>query len=490
MVRSEDELRPGFDLSGKRVLVVGLARTGLVTSLFSAGYGAAVTATDERPESELAETAVKLRAAGVKLELGGHLKASFEEQDLIVVSPGVSADLPALKVARALGTPIWSEIELAWRFLRGKLIAITGSNGKTTTTALVAHILKTSNIPTLVGGNIGTPLLALVENSTDQTVTSAEISSFQLEAIESFRPEIGVLLNLTPDHLDRHGSFDEYARAKMRMFENQLERDFAVLNADDPEVTRRMPAKPHIYWFSRQKRVATGTFLRDNEIVFRNDGSEAVLARRDQVQLRGEHNMENVLAASTAAYLAGAIPAAIASGVQSFRGVEHRLEFVAEISGVKFYNDSKATNVDAAAKAIQAFPGPLIVIMGGKDKGSPYTPLRDLLHERARVVLLIGEAAEKIAADLQGAVEIHHLGTLERALQAIVENAEPGDTVLLAPACSSFDQFENYEHRGRTFKELVSQRESQSAAGASAAPNVSRISAVRPQLDRPTAEKG
>ena len=316
MVRSEDELRPGFDLSGKRVLVVGLARTGLVTSLFSAGYGAAVTATDERPESELAETAAKLRAAGVKLELGGHRKASFEEQDLIVVSPGVPADLPALKLARALGTPIWSEIELAWRFLRGKLIAITGSNGKTTTTALVAHILKTSDIPTLVGGNIGTPLLALVENSTDQTVTVAEISSFQLEAIEGFRPEMGVLLNLTPDHLDRHGSFDEYARAKMRMFENQLERDFAVLNADDPEVTRRMPAKPHIYWFSRQKRVATGTFLRDNEIVFRNDGSEAVLARRDQIQLRGEHNMENVLAGCAAAYLAGATPAAIASGVR------------------------------------------------------------------------------------------------------------------------------------------------------------------------------
>ena len=461
-------MKPGFDLSGKRVLVVGLARTGLVTSLFSAGYGAKVTATDGRPENELAETAAKLRAAGVKLELGGHVNATFEEQDLIVVSPGVPANLPPLKLARASGIPIWSEIELAWRLLRGKLIAITGSNGKTTTTALVAHILKASSIPTLVGGNIGTPLLALVESSTEQTVTVAEISSFQLETIESFRPEIGVLLNLTPDHLDRHGSFDEYANAKMRMFENQLERDFAILNADDPEVTRRMPAKPHIYWFSRQKRVATGTFLRDNEIVFRNEGSEAVLARRDQIQLRGDHNIENVLAACTAAYLAGATPAAIALGIQSFSGVEHRLEFVAEISGVTFYNDSKATNVDAAAKAIQAFPGRLIVIMGGKDKGSPYTPLRDLLRERARVVLLIGEAAERIAGDLQGAVEIHHAETLERAFHEIAENAQPGDTVLLAPACSSFDQFENYEHRGRVFKELVAQREKQPVAGTSA----------------------
>ena len=470
-------MRPGFDLSGKRVLVVGLARTGLVTALFSAGYGATVTATDERPETELAETAEKLRAAGVKLELGRHEDASFLDQDLIVVSPGVPADLPALQAARKKNIPVWSEIELAWRFLRGKLLAITGSNGKTTTTALVAHILKTSNIPTLIGGNIGTPLLALVETSTDPAVTVAEISSFQLETIEAFRPEIGVLLNLTPDHLDRHGTFEQYAQAKMRMFENQLERDIAVLNADDPEITKRMPAKPHIFWFSRQKRVANGAFLRDNEIIFRNEGSETLLARRDQIPLRGEHNVENVLAACVAAYLAGATPEAIVSGVKSFRGVEHRLEFVAEISGVKFYNDSKATNVDAAVKAVQAFPGPLLVILGGKDKGSPYTPLGAALHERTRLALLIGEAAEKIASDLQGAVEISRAETLERAVQIATERAQPGDTVLLAPACSSFDQFENYEQRGRVFKELVTRRASQSeAAGASA--------------DARTAEKG
>ncbi|MFY9803176.1 MAG: UDP-N-acetylmuramoyl-L-alanine--D-glutamate ligase [Candidatus Acidiferrales bacterium] len=444
--------------------MVGLARTGLVTALFSAGYGATVTATDERPEGELAETAGKLRAAGVKLELGGHRDASFLQQDLIVVSPGVAANLRALQAARKKSIPVWSEIELAWRFLRGKLVAITGSNGKTTTTALVAHILQTSNVPTLLGGNIGTPLLALVETSTDQTVTVAEISSFQLETIESFRPEIGVLLNLTPDHLDRHGTFEEYARAKMRMFENQLERDIAVLNADDPEITKRMPAKPHIFWFSRQKRVANGAFLRENEIIFRNEGSETVLALREQIPLRGEHNVENVLAACATAYLAGATPAAIANGVKTFRGVEHRLEFVAEIAGVQFYNDSKATNVDAAVKAVQAFSGPLLVIMGGKDKGSPYTPLRDLLKERARMVLLIGEAAEKIAADLAGAVEFNYARTLQRAVETAIERAQPGDTVLLAPACSSFDQFENYEQRGRVFKEIVAQRAEQSAA--------------------------
>jgi UDP-N-acetylmuramoylalanine--D-glutamate ligase len=463
-------VRPGIDLAGKRVLVVGLARTGVVTALFSAGYGATVTATDERPEAELTETAAKLRAAGVKLEFGGHNPDSFANQDLIIVSPGVPAKLPALELARARNIPVWSEVELAWRFLRGKLIAITGSNGKTTTTSLVAHILQTASIPTLVGGNIGTPLLALVENSMDTTVTVAEISSFQLETIEKFRPEIGVLLNLTPDHLDRHASFEEYAVAKMRMFENQIERDMAVLNADDPEITRRMPTKPHIFWFSRQKRVAAGAFLRDEQIFFRNEGSEVALARREEIPLRGEHNVENVLAACAAACLAGADPGAIATGIKTFKGVEHRLEFVAEISGVQFYNDSKATNVDAAVKAIEAFPGPLIVILGGKDKGSPYTPLRELLHERARMAILIGAAAGKIAQDLRDSVPLNNAGTLDRALEIAMQSAQTGDTVLLAPACSSFDQFKNFEHRGRTFKELVAnlENQNQSAAGASA----------------------
>jgi UDP-N-acetylmuramoylalanine--D-glutamate ligase len=456
-------VRPGFDLDGKRVLVVGLARTGLVSALFSAAYGAKVTATDERPIPEVAEAAEKLRVAGVKLELGGFVPQTFLEQDLIVVSPGVPAKIEPLENARAKGIPVWSEIELAWRFLRGKLVAITGSNGKTTTTSLVAHILKTSNVPTLIGGNIGTPLLALVETSVDTSVTVAEISSFQLETIDSFRPEIGVLLNLTPDHLDRHITFEEYAGAKMRMFENQLEKDIALLNADDPEVTKRMPAKPKIFWFSRQKRVATGAFLRDDQIIFRHEGTEVELARLADIQLRGQHNVENVLASCAAAYLAGAVPAAIAAGVKSFRGVEHRLEFVAELSGVQYYNDSKATNVDAAVKAVEAFPGPLVVILGGRDKGSPYAPLREPLHERARLALLIGESAEKIAADLGDAVAFENAGTLQQALHIAARHVQPGDTVLLAPACSSFDQFENYEHRGRVFKELVAQMQSATA---------------------------
>ncbi len=376
-----------------------------------------------------------------------------------------------MTAARKKGIAIWSEIELAWRYLRGKLVAITGSNGKTTTTSLVGHILRTSNIPTHVGGNIGTPLLSFVERSSDTDVTVAEVSSFQLETVDAFRPEIGVLLNLTPDHLDRHATFEEYAAAKMRMFENQLERDWAVLNADDPEVTKRTPAKPKLCWFSRQKRVAVGAFLLNDNIMFRNEGFEVELAKRSQIPLRGEHNLENVLAACAASYLAGATPAAIAKGVKTFQAVEHRLEFVAEIGGVEFFNDSKATNVDAAVKALEAFPSGLRVILGGKDKGSPYTPLVPLLKERARQVLLIGAAAPKIAddlAELGTVVPIERANTLERAVHLAYRSAEAGDTVLLAPACSSFDQFENYEHRGRAFKQAVQQLAEESSAGASA----------------------
>jgi UDP-N-acetylmuramoylalanine--D-glutamate ligase len=465
-------VKPGYDLQTKRVLVVGLARTGVAASLFCAKRGARVTATDQKRESELSESAGLLRAAGVDLVLGGGEIENLAAHDLVVVSPGVPANAPLLEQARKLDIPVWSEIELAWRFLRGKLVAITGSNGKTTTTSLIAHILQTAGIPTLVGGNIGVPLLTLVDASMHSTVTVAEVSSFQLETIDAFCPEIGVLLNLTPDHLDRHASFDEYARAKMRMFENQRERDAAVLNADDPEVTRRMPTVPRVYWFSRQRRVAAGAFLLDEAIVFRTEGAETEVARRSDIALRGEHNVENVLAACAAAFLVGAPMGSITAGVRTFPGVEHRLEFVANVEGVAFYNDSKATNVDAALKAIEAFPkvesnaakGKLIVIMGGKDKGSPYTPLREPLAARSGNVLLIGAASDKIAADLQGAALIERAGTIDRALEIATRKARPGDVVLLAPACASFDQFENYEQRGRIFKELVAKLGAQSSA--------------------------
>lgn len=448
-------MKPGIQLEGKRVLVVGLARTGVASALFCAARGARVTATDEKPAADLAAAVADLRAAGVALELGGHRPETFLAQDLIIQSPGVPAEMECFVAARHAGVAVWSEVELAWRFLRGRLIAITGSNGKTTTTALVGHILSSAGLPTLVGGNIGTPLISLVDLSSDATLSVAEMSSFQLETIVALRPDIAVWLNLTPDHLDRHASFQLYGQAKARIFENQTEKDAAILNADDPETPRYAPSGPRVHWFSRTRRVMSGAFVRENEIVFRQNGEQTVLLRCSDIGLRGEHNVENVLAAATAAFLAGALPSAIAEGVRSFAGVEHRLEYVAEIGGAAYYNDSKATNVDATLKAIDAFAGNLLIILGGKDKGGDFTTLREPLHRRAKLALVIGKAAEKISAQIAGAVRVEAAGTLERAVRMASEQAGPGDVVLLAPACASFDQFENYEHRGRVFKQIV-----------------------------------
>lgn len=453
-----------IELRNKRVLVVGLARTGVATSLFCAARGAHVTATDTRSEEELGDSIAPLRAAGLRLELGGHREETLMDQDLIVPSPGVPADAPLLRAARAKGLCIWSEIELADRFLKGRLIGVTGSNGKTTTTTLIEHILKTAGFSTILAGNIGTPLISVVERTIDATITVAELSSFQLEWIETFRANISVFLNLTPDHLDRHHTLEAYSAAKARIFANQTEADSAVLNADDPATALLAPAKPQVYWFSRKQRVAQGAFLREEEILFRRDGAEESILKLAHIPLAGAHNVENVLAAVVAARLAGAAPAAIAKSVRSFAGVEHRLEFVAEIGGVRYYNDSKATNVDATLKALDAFPGRILVILGGKDKGSDYTLLRAPLREKAILALLIGAAAEKIEKQITGSVAIERAGTLERAVEIASHAARPGDSVVLAPACASFDQFQDYEHRGRVFKDLVHQLERQAAS--------------------------
>ncbi len=456
---------PGsFELRGKRVLVVGLARTGVATSLFCAARSARVTATDSRAENEIGQAIASLRSAGVALELGGHQEKTFLAQDLIIPSPGVPADAPPLQVARAQGVIVWSEIELADRFLNGRLIGITGSNGKTTTTSLIGHILQESGFATLVAGNIGTPLIGCVEETRDDTVTVAELSSFQLELIETFRPDISIFLNLTPDHLDRHHTLEAYGAAKARLFENQTQHDAAVLNADDPATTPYAPQRPRVYWFSRKQRVAQGAFLRGEEIVFRNDGHEEVVLKQEEIPLAGAHNLENVLAAVAATRLAGAPAQSIARAIRSFAGVEHRLEFVAEIGGVRYYNDSKATNVDATLKALDSFPGRILIILGGKDKGSDYTVLQKPLREKAILAFLIGATAEKIEKQIAGSVAIERAGTIERAVETASQAARPGDIVLLAPACASFDQFENYEHRGRVFKNLVKQLEKQSGS--------------------------
>ena len=455
-----------IELRNKRVLVVGLARTGMATALFCAARGARVTATDTRTESELDAAVAELRKAGVGLELAGHRQALIQGADLIIPSPGVSADAPLLQSARSKGVTIWSEIELASRFLKGRLIGITGSNGKTTTTSLIEHILRKAGFSTILAGNIGTPLISCVEKTSDKTITIAELSSFQLELVEKFRPNISVFLNLTPDHLDRHHSLESYAAAKARIFENQTEADSAVLNADDPGTTPYAPAKPQLFWFSRKQRVAQGAFVRGNDILFRFEGTEEKVLKLADIPLAGSHNVENVLAAVAATRLAGAQPAAVAKGVRSFAGVEHRLEFVAEIGGVRFYNDSKATNVDATLKALDAFPGRILIILGGKDKGSDYTVLQPRLREKAVLALLIGAAASKIEKQIAGSVAIEQAGTIERAVETAANAARPGDVVLLAPACASFDQFQNYEHRGRVFKELVRQLERQAASTA------------------------
>jgi UDP-N-acetylmuramoylalanine--D-glutamate ligase len=446
-----------IELMGRRVLVIGLARTGVATALFCAERGSLVTATDTRSAGELVESLAKLHAAGVQLQLGGYSDAILYLQQLVIPSPGVPADAPLLVKARELGIPVWSEIELASRFLRGRLIGITGSNGKTTTTALVEHMLRQAGFSAQAAGNIGTPLITLADQSANNSLTVAELSSFQLELIETFRPGISMLLNLTPDHLDRHKSFGAYAAAKARIFENQVEEDFAVLNLDDAASRPYVPSRPQLFWFSRKTDVEEGSFVGDGSIIFRRGGLQETIIKCSEIPLPGAHNLENVLAAVTATRLAGAQAAPIAEAIRTFAGVEHRIEFVAEINGVRYYNDSKATNVDAALKSLQAFPGRIVIILGGKDKDSDYRLLRDALCERAVLALLIGDAAAKIASQIEGSVAIRRAGTLEHAVQSAAQSAHAGDIVLLAPACASFDQFKNFEHRGRVFKELVHQ---------------------------------
>src|ERR1700730_14238615 len=464
-----------MELNNKRVLVVGLARTGVATALFCAARGAVVSATESRTEAEIGESVTKLRNAGVTLELGGHQEKTFLHQDLIVPSPGVPADFPLLLAARGNDIAIWSEIELAYRFLHGTLIGITGSNGKTTTTALVEHILRDAEFPTVLAGNIGTPLISCVELTKRNSVTVVALSSFQLELIETFRPSISLFLNLTPDHLDRHRSMEIYGAAKARIFENQIEEDAAILNADDPAVTPYAPERPRVYWFSRKQRVAQGAYLHGDDLVFRDDGAQETILKSSEIPLVGAHNLENVLAAVVATRLAGASAQAVSKGIRSFAGVEHRLEFVAEINGVRYYNDSKATNVDATLKALDAFPGPILIILGGKDKGSDYTVLRKPLREKAILALLIGAGAEKIEKQITGSVTIERAGTLEHAVETASRAARIGDVVLLAPACASFDQFENYEQRGRLFKDLVRNLQTHTAgvSAGKSAPTVS-----------------
>jgi UDP-N-acetylmuramoylalanine--D-glutamate ligase len=445
-----------MELTGKRVLVVGLGRSGVASALFLQSRGARVTVSDAKSEDQLREQIPTLLDAGIAVETGAHGERTFRDQDLIVVSPGVPVDAEPLVQARALGQPVIGEIELASQFLPGPIVAITGSNGKTTTTTLVGEILASSGVKTLVGGNIGTPAISFADRATPETVIVLEVSSFQLETISSFRPRVAVVLNVTPDHLDRHRTFAAYVDAKARIFENQQADDFAVLNADDPtcvELAGRTNAQ--VFWFSREHEVESGAFVRDGQVIFRRDALAQVVLAVSEIPLKGSHNLENILAAVCAGVLMGCVPEKIRRAIVNFKAVEHRLEFVATIGGVEYYNDSKATNVDATMKALQSFPSNIHLILGGKDKGSDYTLLNDLLRERVKSVYTIGAAAEKIQSHIKGATQIVSSGTIESAVKQASATAQPGDIVLLAPACASFDQFQNYEHRGRVFQDLV-----------------------------------
>ena len=446
-----------MDVKGKRVLVVGLGKSGVASALFLEKRGARVAVSDARAEEQLPQEIPLLLDHGISVETGQHGERTFRDQDLIVISPGVPFDVPQLVQARAFGIPVIGEVELAARFLKGNIVAITGSNGKTTTTALAGAIIAAGGRNVLVGGNIGTPAINFVETATDDTWVVLEISSFQLETVESFHPKIAVVLNVTPDHLDRHYTFENYAAAKARIFDNQTASDFAVLNADNaPCVAMATKTKAAVHWFSRVKEVELGTFTRGESIVWRDGKTEREIMRISEISLKGSHNVENVLAGVCVGMLAGIEPTEIRDAVSAFKAVEHRLEYVATVRGVDYYNDSKATNVDATIKALESFPGRIHLILGGKDKGSDYSLLNSLLKERVKRVYTIGAAATKIESQVKGA-EIVNIGTLDAAVKRASETATAGDVVLLAPACASFDQFDSYEHRGRTFKEQVLQ---------------------------------
>ena len=444
-----------MEVKGKRVLVVGLGKSGVASALFLASRGARVTVSDAKSEDQLVNEIPALLDRGITVEPGKHGERTFRDQDLIVVSPGVPSEVGPLQHARKLGIPVIGEIELTARFLEGHIVAITGSNGKTTTTTLTGEIIASGGRKTLVGGNIGTPAITFVEHSSADTWVVLEISSFQLESIETFRPHISTILNITPDHLDRHGSMENYIAAKKRIFENQTAEDFAVLNADN-EITHSLAAglKPQVLWFSRRHEVDRGAFLRGESIVYR-DGHDVEIMPVSEIALKGAHNVENVLAAVAIGMAAGIEPVAIRRAVKDFRAVEHRLEYVATLRGVQYYNDSKATNVDAAIKALQSFPANIHLILGGKDKGSDYSELSTLIAERVKRVYTIGAAAAKIESQIGNSAPVTSAITLEQAVRKAADLAVEGDIVLLAPACASFDQFPSYEHRGRVFKELV-----------------------------------
>jgi UDP-N-acetylmuramoylalanine--D-glutamate ligase len=445
-------------LAGRRVTVVGLAKSGVAAARLLRTAGADVTGLDAKPVAALGREAAGLADLGVRLLGGGADAASaFAGTDLVVVSPGVPLDGAQLAPACARRIPIIGELELGWRAMEADTTAISGTNGKTTTTALIGAVLAQQPRPVLVAGNIGTPLCANALSFPADGLVVCEVSSFQLETAESFQPRVAVVLNITPDHLDRHGTFAAYVDAKARIFANQGPSDCAVLNADD-EATRALGARAHapVVWFSRQRELAHGVFVRGGWIVARLNGHVEEICPLSEIFLRGQHNVENVLAATACALWTGLAPAAIRAAIGRFRGVAHRIEWVRELKGVQYYNDSKGTNVASTLRALESFSERIVLIAGGKGKGQAWEPLADAARGRVAHALLVGEDAPKIGAALTAAtIPVTQCRSLQEAVDRARALAAPGDVVLLSPACASFDMFDNFEHRGEVFKKLV-----------------------------------
>ncbi len=445
-----------LELQGKRVTVVGLARSGAAACKVLAERGAVVQGSDVRTREKLTADLTELERRGVPVETGGHTPAAFLGADLIVISPGVETEHPLLADARGRGIPVWGEVELAYRLTPARFLAVTGTNGKSTTTSLIGVMLEAAGIPSVVAGNIGTALCEVVPGLGPAHWVVAELSSFQLETIVTFRPHIAVLLNLAPDHLDRYADVTDYYLAKARIFMNQTPEDAAVLNAEEPLIpvyAAGLRARPLL--FSRTRTVGDGAFVRDGRVVVRREGRSAAACPVSDIRILGLHNLENSLAAAAAAAEAGASPEAIATALRQFPGLPHRLEPVGEREGVRFINDSKGTNVGAVVKSLEGFAHGVILIAGGKDKGGDFTPLRPLVASRVKRLLLLGQAREKIREQLQGACPIEEVATLAEAVRRGAELAQPGDTVLLSPACASFDMFRDFEHRGDEFRLAV-----------------------------------
>jgi UDP-N-acetylmuramoylalanine--D-glutamate ligase len=449
-----------MDLKGRKSLVLGAGKSGVASAKFLAARGAVVALHDKKPVENWSEEARSLKEKfGVGLIDGLIPSWLLDQIDLVVISPGVPTNtIPARYVDRKDGEVI-GEVELAYRFLKGRIVGITGSNGKTTTTTLIGELLKNSGISVQVGGNIGTPLLELVETSHDDGWTVVELSSFQLETIRNFHPNVAVCLNVTPNHMDRYDFFSDYAGAKHRLFMNQTPEDVAILNADNKTTASwAQGLRANVVMFSVRKELEEGLFLRGRELVCRSGGKEKILTTRDEIFLRGLHNVENVLASLAAGLACGASPDSMRETIREFRGVEHRIEYVAEIEGVKFYNDSKATSVDATLKALEALSeeaGKTVLILGGRGKQAPYAPLVPLIEKSVRRLVLIGEDAENIESQLKNHAEIVRAGSMSDAVRKSFETAEKGDSVLLAPACASFDMFGSFEERGKVFKAEV-----------------------------------